>query len=133
MAPDFVPGLRLAREFYATSVRPLLQSQFPGLAYAAALLGPGSEVLGFRQPAQIPGDQHPSAPFVASIAGTQADRQAGATMPNGGNSTQPIPPHAAGHPSGSQHRPRAPNSAKPEATSRKKEKSFIQRDISDLR
>jgi hypothetical protein len=47
MAPDFVPGLRLAREFYATSVRPLLQSRFPGLAYAAALLGPGSEVLGF--------------------------------------------------------------------------------------
>ena len=47
MAPDFVPGLRLAREFYATSVRPLLESQFPGLAYAAALLGPGSEVLGF--------------------------------------------------------------------------------------
>ncbi|HET6188283.1 MAG TPA: DUF4037 domain-containing protein [Trebonia sp.] len=46
MAPDFVPGLRLAREFYATSVRPLLESQFPGLAYAAALLGPGSEVLG---------------------------------------------------------------------------------------
>ena len=39
MAPDFVPGLRLAREFYATSVRPLLESQFPGLAYAAALLG----------------------------------------------------------------------------------------------
>ena len=24
MAPDFVPGLRLAREFYATCVRPLL-------------------------------------------------------------------------------------------------------------
>ena len=47
MAPDFVPGLRLAREFYATCVRPLLESQFPGLAYAAALLGPGSEVLGF--------------------------------------------------------------------------------------
>jgi len=40
MAPDFVPGLPLAREFYATCVRPLLQSQFPGLAYAAALLGP---------------------------------------------------------------------------------------------
>jgi hypothetical protein len=52
MAPDFVPGdfvpgLRLAREFYATCARPLLESQFPGLAYAAALLGPGSEVLGF--------------------------------------------------------------------------------------
>ena len=44
---DFVPGLRLAREFYATSVRPLLEERFPRLPYAAALLGPGSEVLGF--------------------------------------------------------------------------------------
>ena len=47
MAPDFVPGLQLAREFYATAVRPLLEEGFPGLPYAAALLGPGSEVLGF--------------------------------------------------------------------------------------
>lgn len=47
MAPEFVPGLQLAREFYATSVRPLLKEQFPQLPYAAALLGPGSEVLGF--------------------------------------------------------------------------------------
>jgi hypothetical protein len=47
MAPDFVPGLRLARDFYAACVRPLLEEQFPGLPYAAALLGPGSEVLGF--------------------------------------------------------------------------------------
>jgi len=47
MAPDFVPGLRLAREFYAASVRPLLEERFPRLPYAAALLGPGSEVLGF--------------------------------------------------------------------------------------
>jgi hypothetical protein len=47
MAPDFVPGLRLAREFYATAVRPLLEERFPRLPYAAALVGPGSEVLGF--------------------------------------------------------------------------------------
>ncbi len=43
----FVPGLRLAGEFYAEAVRPLLDAEFPGLRYAAALLGPGSEVLGF--------------------------------------------------------------------------------------
>jgi hypothetical protein len=42
----FVPGLRLAGEFYAEVVRPLLDREFPGLRYAAALLGPGSEVLG---------------------------------------------------------------------------------------
>jgi hypothetical protein len=44
---EFVPGLRLAGEFYAEAVRPLLEAEFPGLGYAAALIGPGSEVLGF--------------------------------------------------------------------------------------
>jgi hypothetical protein len=43
----FIPGLRLAGEFYAEAVRPLLDDEFPGLRYAAALLGPGSEILGF--------------------------------------------------------------------------------------
>src|ERR1017187_8209696 len=43
----FIPGLRLAGEFYAEAVRPLLDAAFPALRYAAALLGPGSEVLGF--------------------------------------------------------------------------------------
>jgi hypothetical protein len=43
----FIPGLLLAGEFYAEVVRPLLGQEFPGLRYAAALLGPGSEVLGF--------------------------------------------------------------------------------------
>jgi hypothetical protein len=47
VAGRFVPGLRLAGEFYAEAVRPLLDAEFPGLSYAAALLGPGSEVLGF--------------------------------------------------------------------------------------
>lgn len=43
----FVPGLRLSREMYADLVRPLLGSRFPGLPHGAALLGRGSEVLGF--------------------------------------------------------------------------------------
>ena len=47
MAPEFVPGLRLAREFCGAVVRPLLAERFPRLQYAAALLGPGSEVAGF--------------------------------------------------------------------------------------
>jgi hypothetical protein len=46
-APVFLPGLALAEAFYAEAVKPLLDSEFPGLPYAAALLGQGSEVLGF--------------------------------------------------------------------------------------
>jgi hypothetical protein len=33
--------------YYAEAVRPLLDAEFPGSRYTAALIGPGSEVLGF--------------------------------------------------------------------------------------
>ena len=44
---DFIPGLELARTFYEETIRPILASDFPGLPYSAALIGTGSEVLGF--------------------------------------------------------------------------------------
>ncbi|MFS8101806.1 DUF4037 domain-containing protein [Lentzea alba] len=47
MAPEFIPGLELAGRFYREAVRPLLDRHFTGLAHTAALIGPGSEVLGF--------------------------------------------------------------------------------------
>jgi predicted N-acetyltransferase YhbS len=47
VTPTYIPGLQLAREFYATVVRSLLEEHFPQVPYAAALLGPGSEVAGF--------------------------------------------------------------------------------------
>ena len=47
MTTPFVPGIELARDFYAAVVRPLLGEGFPALEYAAALLGPGSDVAGF--------------------------------------------------------------------------------------
>jgi hypothetical protein len=43
----FVPGLELSRQFYAGLVRPILDAGFPGLPHSAALLGRGSEVMGF--------------------------------------------------------------------------------------
>ena len=43
----FLPGLRLSRVLYEEAVRPLLAAEFPGLRYAAARVGTGSEVLGF--------------------------------------------------------------------------------------
>ncbi|HEX8116928.1 MAG TPA: hypothetical protein VF521_06635, partial [Pyrinomonadaceae bacterium] len=45
--PEFVKGLELSRLFFEEAVRPALAAEFPRLRYAAALLGTGSEVLGF--------------------------------------------------------------------------------------
>jgi Domain of unknown function (DUF4037) len=43
----FIPGLELSRLFYQEAVRPILEAAFSGLPHSAALLGRGSEVLGF--------------------------------------------------------------------------------------
>jgi Domain of unknown function (DUF4037) len=43
----FIHGIELARRLYADAVRPVLDRELPGLPHAAALIGPGSEVLGF--------------------------------------------------------------------------------------
>jgi hypothetical protein len=40
-------GLQLSELFYTEFVKPILAMHFPNLRYSAALLGPGSEVLGF--------------------------------------------------------------------------------------
>lgn len=45
--PEFVKGLELSRLFFEEAVRPALSAEFPALRYAAALIGTGSEVLGF--------------------------------------------------------------------------------------
>ncbi len=47
MESDFIPGLELSRLFYEEAVQPLLEEHFPRLRYSAALIGMGSEVLGF--------------------------------------------------------------------------------------
>ena len=45
--PAFVPGLILSRGFYYDCVRPIMERHFPALRYSAALLGTGSDVVGF--------------------------------------------------------------------------------------
>ena len=40
-------GLELSRRFYFEAVRPILERRFPALEHAAALIGTGSEVLGY--------------------------------------------------------------------------------------
>jgi hypothetical protein len=48
--PKFIPGLKLCELFYQKEVRPILRKNFPNLRYSAAVLGWGSEVLGFDTP-----------------------------------------------------------------------------------
>ncbi|MEO8288574.1 MAG: DUF4037 domain-containing protein [Chloroflexota bacterium] len=50
MTQAFVPGIQLSRLFYEEAVRPILEARFPGLPYAAGLVGDGSEKLGFDTP-----------------------------------------------------------------------------------
>lgn len=47
MLTDKYNGMELSEKFYHEIVAPILQEQFPDVPYAAGLLGPGSEVLGF--------------------------------------------------------------------------------------
>lgn len=44
---EFVPGLELSKAFFEKIVQPLLKEDFAALNYSAALLGGGSEVLGY--------------------------------------------------------------------------------------
>jgi hypothetical protein len=45
--PDFIPGLKLGEAFYHEAVKPIIEREFPGVKYTAALIGSGSEILGF--------------------------------------------------------------------------------------
>ena len=45
--PDFIPGLELSRAFYIEIVAPILAEAYPNLCYSAALIGYGSEILGY--------------------------------------------------------------------------------------
>lgn len=44
---EFIPGLHLGKLFYHEAVKPVLDAEFPGLPHSAALIGTGSEVLGY--------------------------------------------------------------------------------------
>lgn len=52
----FIPGLELCRRFHDELVGPLIARHWPSLRYSAALLGSGSEVLGFDTPQSM--DHH---------------------------------------------------------------------------
>lgn len=78
MAHEFIPGLQLAREFYVAAVRPLVEQRFPRLPYAAALLGPGSEVAGFDSQRSTDHDWGPRLQIF--LGDSDAGRYAGAVI-----------------------------------------------------
>jgi hypothetical protein len=45
--PDFIPGLKLSHQFYTEIISPLLSQKYGHIKYSVALIGSGSEVLGF--------------------------------------------------------------------------------------
>jgi hypothetical protein len=47
---EFIPGVELSRRFFKEAVEPAIDRHFPRLHYAAALIGYGSEVLGYDTP-----------------------------------------------------------------------------------
>jgi hypothetical protein len=55
----FIKGLELCELFYEQAVKPLLATYLPNLTYSAALIGPGSEVLGFDTPQSMDHDWGP--------------------------------------------------------------------------
>ena len=57
--PEFMPALELNRRFYFECVRPALDHHFPNLEHAAALIGYGSEVLGFDTPMSMDHNWYP--------------------------------------------------------------------------
>ncbi len=46
----FIPGLKLGGLFYKEVIGPILAADFPELKYSAALIGEGSEILGYDTP-----------------------------------------------------------------------------------
>src|SRR5260221_8649426 len=57
--PAFIQGLELCGLFYEEAVKPILDVEFSSLDYDAALIGPGSEVLGFDTPESTDHDWGP--------------------------------------------------------------------------
>lgn len=55
----FIPGIQLCERYYRQVVRPILDAQWPALPHAAALLGNGSEVLGYDTDLSIDHDWSP--------------------------------------------------------------------------
>ena len=75
MQTAFGPGAELARRYYTEVVRPLLDRYAPELAHSAALIGWGSEVMGFDSPRSTDHNWGPRCQIF--VGARDADRPAG--------------------------------------------------------
>src|SRR6476659_797588 len=89
----FVPGAELSRRFYDEVVQPVLSATFPGLPHAAALLGRGSEVLGFDDEMST---DHDWKPRVLVFLAEQDEPRRGAEVREALRGD--LPPTFVGHP-----------------------------------
>ncbi|MCX6033239.1 MAG: DUF4037 domain-containing protein [Chloroflexi bacterium] len=69
----FIPGLELGKRFYQEAVRPILDAEYPGLPHSAALIGPGSETLGYDTP--MSADHHWGPRVLLFLTPEDYDRQ----------------------------------------------------------
>lgn len=92
---SFVPGLELSRAFFVDCVAPLVDQLAPGLRYGAALLGEGSEVLGYDTPISTDHDWGPRVQLF--VAKEDFERAAFAIVTSPGAL---LPSHFKGHPVG---------------------------------
>lgn len=75
MKRPFIKGLDLSEHLYGKAVKPLLAKTFPGLSYSAALIGPGSEVLGFDTPQSTDHDWGPRLQIFLSPRACESHRK----------------------------------------------------------
>jgi hypothetical protein len=80
MAAPFIPGLQLAGEYFTDVVRPVLDQAYPGLGYSAALLGWGSEVLGFDSQRSTDHNWGPRLQVFLADAGGHGSAEIGALL-----------------------------------------------------
>lgn len=69
---EFIPGLKLSELYYHEVIQPILESYLPGLAHSAALIGSGSDVIGFDTPLSTDHGWGPR--LVLFLPGDQFDR-----------------------------------------------------------
>jgi hypothetical protein len=72
----FIPGHRLSELLYTEIVAPLLRERFPDLPYAAALLGSGSDVLGYDTERSMDHDWGPRLNILIAEADLQSIKPA---------------------------------------------------------